>query len=128
MAALSLKIIFEVFWGFSKQKLLFTANEQGKRLCGQNKLANDGYANKWVFKLIFITKSFWFQLRVFMRQTGGFLSDLCKATATPCTNQEKFSKFRTISGRCNNVQVNVQEIIIFMWDNYCEENVPLFWN
>ena len=46
-----------------------------------------------------------------MRQTGGFLSDICKTTATPCTSQEMFSKFRTINGRCNNVQVIMWQII-----------------
>jgi hypothetical protein len=35
-----------------------------------------------------------------------FLSDLCKATTTPCSQAEQFSKFRTVSGRCNNVQVS----------------------
>ena len=39
-----------------------------------------------------------------MRQSGVYLSDLCTKTNTPCTNDEKYSKFRTITGRCNNVQ------------------------
>ncbi len=56
-------------------------------------------------------KNYHFQLRVFVRQTGGFLSDICKATATTCTSQERFSKFRTINGRCNNVQVIMWQII-----------------
>ena len=40
-----------------------------------------------------------------MRATGTFLSDLCTATAVVCTTAEKTGKFRTISGRCNNLAV-----------------------
>ena len=39
-----------------------------------------------------------------MRQTGNFLSDLCVDTAVECTAAEKFSKFRTVDGQCNNIR------------------------
>ena len=45
------------------------------------------------------------QLRIYMRQNDRFLSDLCTSAPSPCSAAEKFSKFRTTSGRCNNVQV-----------------------
>ena len=47
---------------------------------------------------------FLLQLKSYMRQTGNFLSDLCEDTAAECTASEKFSKFRTVDGQCNNIR------------------------
>jgi hypothetical protein len=48
-----------------------------------------------------------FQLKEHLHKTSTFLSDFCTGKASPCTNQEEFSKFRTISGRCNNLESNL---------------------
>ena len=47
---------------------------------------------------------FLLQLKSYMRQTGNFLSDLCEDTAAECSASEKFSKFRTVDGQCNNIR------------------------